>query len=110
MTMRMGDYGSVIRIIAVDAETGRVIPLDGVTATIRLRLDGVSKDVTADVVDADNGVIEYTIAEGDLNSYGTLEIQGIIDKEGEFHLTGSKVEEQVEDVLAAPPEPGEPAG
>lgn len=81
-----GDYGQVIRLTVYDVDTGTAANLSIYTGTVSVILTspaGVQTVKTAAFSgDGSDGVVVYTLAEGDIDAEGQWQIQARVTNEG----------------------------
>lgn len=98
--MKVGEYGITIEgaLIQVDGEPMNLTDADSVTLVMKLKNTIIAKD--CEIIDAENGLIEYVIEEGILDSAGTLKMEVIIDYGAEDRFKSKGViKEKIERAL-----------
>ncbi len=99
MAFRKGDFGNKVRAIITDAETGSPVNLTGRTAKLIMRLDGITTEHAMTTVDAINGIAEYTFTSGELDSFGDLEMEIVVEEGATLHVTSDREVVDVNSVL-----------
>ncbi|MDP3013346.1 MAG: hypothetical protein Q8M92_03830 [Candidatus Subteraquimicrobiales bacterium] len=99
--MMEGDYGSGI-ILTVKDESGAVVSLKDKTATLRFKIEGTSQERIMNVIDEDEGTVNYIWVEGEIPNPGLLEYQVIIQSE-DLKLTSKKKKKRVGKVIRYEP-------
>jgi hypothetical protein len=84
--MKVGEYGITIEgaLVQVDGEPLDLSDADSITLVMKLKKNVITKD--CEIIDAENGLIEYVIEEGILDAAGTLKMEVVIDYDAEYRF------------------------
>jgi hypothetical protein len=98
--MKVGEYGITIEgaLVQVDGEPLDLSDADSITLVMKLKKTVITKD--CEIIDAENGLIEYVIEEGILDAAGTLKMEVVIDYDAEYRFKSKGIiKEKVERAL-----------
>ena len=93
--MKVGEYGIKL-FFTIKDENDDPVPLDKGTVTLYMRVgDGPSKEFDCFVEDEDNGVVSYTLDEGDIDEPGIVYMELEVTFDGQCFVTEDKITEEI---------------
>ncbi len=101
--MKMHDFGNKIVAHVVDEETLLPIPLNDKEVILIIRLDGEITQKSMTITDEANGIAEYQIEDGLLDSYGEAELEIRVEGTG-LGVTSQDETLRVDNTNYSPPE------